>query len=92
MVDMALSCVILDASLCGVPQRRKRLFVVGERGGAHNRLNAWYARSCAQLCTTHDGGTISGMPCRLSIITAIHALTRVAAYLRWMSQARRYAG
>ena len=37
-----LSVVILNASRCGVPQRRKRLFIVGERGGAHNRLNSWY--------------------------------------------------
>lgn len=50
-----LSCVILDASLCGVPQRRKRLFVVGERGGAHNRLNAWYAQQlAAQPMTVRD--------------------------------------
>ena len=54
MVD-SLSNDILDASLCGVPQRRMRLFVVGERGGAHNRLNAWYAQQlAAQPMTVRD--------------------------------------
>jgi DNA (cytosine-5)-methyltransferase 1 len=33
-----LTQVVLDASLCGVPQRRKRLFLIGERGGARNAL------------------------------------------------------
>ena len=30
---------VLDASLCGVPQRRKRLFLVGERGGPDGGLS-----------------------------------------------------
>lgn len=29
---------ILDASLCGVPQQRKRLFLIGELGGMHDTL------------------------------------------------------
>jgi DNA (cytosine-5)-methyltransferase 1 len=33
-----LTEVVLDASLCGVPQRRKRLFLIGERGGVKNAL------------------------------------------------------
>jgi DNA (cytosine-5)-methyltransferase 1 len=33
-----LTQVVLDAGLCGVPQRRKRLFLIGERGGARNAL------------------------------------------------------
>lgn len=34
-----LSSVILDASLCGVPQARKRFFLIGELNGNHNALN-----------------------------------------------------
>lgn len=33
-----LTIKILDASLCGVPQRRKRLFVIGQMGGAADFL------------------------------------------------------
>ena len=33
-----LTSVILDASLCGVPQARKRFFLIGELGGKHNTL------------------------------------------------------
>ena len=33
-----LTKVILDASLCGVPQLRKRLFLIGELGGEDNNL------------------------------------------------------
>ncbi len=33
-----LSTVILDASLCGVPQRRKRLFLIGQLGGTDRAL------------------------------------------------------
>jgi DNA (cytosine-5)-methyltransferase 1 len=31
-----LSVKLLDASLCGVPQKRRRVFVIGELGGADN--------------------------------------------------------
>ena len=34
-----LSSVILDASLCGVPQARTRLFLIGHYGDSHNQLN-----------------------------------------------------
>lgn len=34
-----LSIQILDASLCGAPQSRKRLFVVGQLGGQHGALD-----------------------------------------------------
>jgi DNA (cytosine-5)-methyltransferase 1 len=33
-----LTSKVLDASLCGVPQLRKRLFVIGEYGGVDNAL------------------------------------------------------
>jgi len=33
-----LTQAILDASLCGVPQRRKRLFLIGELHGQHDAL------------------------------------------------------
>ncbi len=33
-----LTACVLDASLCGVPQQRKRLFLIGERNGSHQAL------------------------------------------------------
>ena len=33
-----LSQVVLDASLCGVPQKRKRYFMIGELGGVDGFL------------------------------------------------------
>ncbi|MFH1799412.1 MAG: DNA cytosine methyltransferase [Candidatus Omnitrophota bacterium] len=33
-----LTCTILDASFCGVPQKRKRFFMIGEKGGVDNQL------------------------------------------------------
>ncbi|HEY9245986.1 MAG TPA: DNA cytosine methyltransferase, partial [Candidatus Methanoperedens sp.] len=33
---------ILDASLCGVPQKRKRLFVIGELGGEEDSLGKYF--------------------------------------------------
>lgn len=35
-----LTVKVLDASLCGVPQQRKRLFVIGEMGGQDGFLDA----------------------------------------------------
>lgn len=35
---------VLDASLCGVPQIRKRVFVFGEMGGKNNTLTAIYRK------------------------------------------------
>lgn len=37
-VGYGLTIKILDASLCGVPQRRKRLFVIGVKGGENDAL------------------------------------------------------
>ena len=37
-----LSSVILDASYCGVPQARRRLFLIGELDGSHNTLESVY--------------------------------------------------
>jgi len=34
-----LTSVILDASFCGVPQSRTRLFLIGHFNGSHNQLN-----------------------------------------------------
>ena len=34
-----LSSVILDASVCGVPQSRTRFFLIGHLGDGHNKLN-----------------------------------------------------
>lgn len=36
--NYGLSCKVLDASLCGVPQKRLRFFLVGELGGQDNAL------------------------------------------------------
>ena len=33
-----LTSVILDASYCGVPQKRNRFFLIGEHSGKHNSL------------------------------------------------------
>lgn len=33
-----LTAVILDASLCGVPQKRQRFFLIGQKNGRHNAL------------------------------------------------------
>ncbi len=33
-----LTAVILDASFCGVPQKRQRFFLIGQKNGKHNSL------------------------------------------------------
>lgn len=38
-----LSAVILDASLCGVPQARTRFFLIGNLGGTHNSFKRYIA-------------------------------------------------
>lgn len=43
-----LTAVILDASLCGVPQTRKRFFLIGRLGGVHNELNSVLSRNLAK--------------------------------------------
>jgi DNA (cytosine-5)-methyltransferase 1 len=47
-VGYGLSSVILDASYCGVPQARKRFFLIGQRGGSHNQLNQLFASKLAK--------------------------------------------
>ena len=50
-----LTAVILDASLCGVPQSRKRFFLVGEKGGLHNALLPILKKNLAsKKMTVHD--------------------------------------
>jgi DNA (cytosine-5)-methyltransferase 1 len=39
-----LSSVILDASYCGVPQARTRLFLIGHAGDKHNQLNSIFQK------------------------------------------------
>ena len=43
-----LTEIILDASLCGVPQYRKRLFVIGHYGGVDNELLVLLQKGLAQ--------------------------------------------
>lgn len=46
---------VLDASLCGVPQIRKRYFMVGELGGVENALKPYYKKHLAtRPMTVHD--------------------------------------
>lgn len=40
-----LTKTVLDASLCGVPQQRKRLFVIGELGGQDESLAFYLAKN-----------------------------------------------
>lgn len=42
-----LSIAVLDASLCGVPQKRKRLFVVGEKNASHDLMLPIYRKNQA---------------------------------------------
>ena len=50
--DYGLTDIILDASRCGVPQYRKRLFLIGERGGADNALEPYLLRNQTQHSMT----------------------------------------
>ncbi len=45
--DYGLSCQVLDASLCGVPQYRKRFFIIGERNGTDGFLDGYLFSSLA---------------------------------------------
>jgi DNA (cytosine-5)-methyltransferase 1 len=47
-----LTQTILDASLCGVPQYRKRLFLIGEFNGQNGALTPFLARGLAEKPTT----------------------------------------
>jgi DNA (cytosine-5)-methyltransferase 1 len=50
-----LSEAILNASLCGVPQHRKRFFLVGELNGADDVLLPYYHKNMtSQPMTIHD--------------------------------------
>lgn len=40
-----LTSVILNASLCGVPQARKRYFLIGELGGRDNALEDYFSKN-----------------------------------------------
>lgn len=42
-----LTSVILDASLCGVPQKRKRFFLIGEKNGTNNALIPFFQKKLA---------------------------------------------
>lgn len=42
-----LSCHVLNAALCGVPQRRKRFFMVGRLGAADGFLDGYFIRHLA---------------------------------------------
>lgn len=43
-----LTSVILDASYCGVPQARTRVFLIGHMGGAHNALTQIFSPKLAE--------------------------------------------
>ena len=50
-----LSSVILDASLCGVPQSRTRFFLIGHLNDSHNQLNGILKNSLSvSKMTTRD--------------------------------------
>jgi len=40
-----ITLMVLDASYCGVPQKRKRLFLIAERGGAEDALKPYLLKN-----------------------------------------------
>jgi len=42
-----ITCTILDASVCGVPQKRKRFFMIGEKDGEDNALFPYLEKDLA---------------------------------------------
>ena len=40
-----LSSMVLNSSFCGAPQSRKRFFLIGNLGGAHNQLQTIYEKN-----------------------------------------------
>jgi DNA (cytosine-5)-methyltransferase 1 len=50
-----LTAVILDASYCGVPQARKRFFLIGELGGCHNSLLGTIVKNLSEKPLTIRG-------------------------------------
>ncbi len=50
-----LSEIVLDASLCGVPQKRKRFFLIGHMGGDDNAVIPYLTKNLAsKSMTLHD--------------------------------------
>lgn len=49
-----LTQFVLDASLCGVPQRRKRMFLIGKKGAEDNFLNTIYSKLSKESMTLRD--------------------------------------
>lgn len=50
-----LTSITLNASFCGVPQSRKRFFLIGELGGQDNQLDYYLNKNLAQTpMTLHD--------------------------------------
>ncbi|MBK1987550.1 DNA cytosine methyltransferase [Sphaerospermopsis aphanizomenoides BCCUSP55] len=43
---------VLDASLCGVPQKRKRFFCIGEKGGEDDKLQTYLEANLSRKPTT----------------------------------------
>ena len=50
--DYGLTSIVLDASLCGVPQKRKRFFLVGELGGRDSALISYLTKDLSTRPTT----------------------------------------
>lgn len=50
--DYGLTEVILDASLCGVPQKRKRFFWIGIKDGEDEAIRAYLQRNLSQKAMT----------------------------------------
>ncbi|MDD5014792.1 MAG: DNA cytosine methyltransferase [Atribacterota bacterium] len=48
LAGYGLTCKTLDASLCGVPQKRKRFFVIGEKDGADEALMPYLIRNLSR--------------------------------------------
>ncbi len=45
--NYGLTSIVLDASFCGVPQSRKRFFLIGELNGKHHQLNEIFLKNMA---------------------------------------------
>ena len=50
--DYGLTSIVLDASLCGVPQKRKRFFLIGELGGSDSALMPYLTENMSTKPTT----------------------------------------